>query len=97
MFVEFPPQTRIEGEIQQKDPDFPVVEFWKVLTGEEPGASRMSRLLSSIRWALRSLISRVCVMRVQQLRVPICSSSLTWLLARMIRGSVLAGERSPVG
>ena len=35
--VEFPPQTRIEGEIQQKDPDFPVVEFWKVLTGEEPG------------------------------------------------------------
>ncbi len=37
MFVEFPPQTRIEGEIQQKDPDFPVVEFWKVLTGEEPG------------------------------------------------------------
>ena len=37
VFVEFPPQTRIEGEIQQKDPDFPVVEFWKVLTGEEPG------------------------------------------------------------
>ncbi|GGH66149.1 ornithine cyclodeaminase [Rothia aerolata] len=37
VFVEFPPQTRIEGEIQQKDDDFPVVEFWKVLTGDAPG------------------------------------------------------------
>ncbi|MCD4550251.1 MULTISPECIES: ornithine cyclodeaminase [unclassified Schaalia] len=37
VFVEFPPQTRIEGEIQQKDPDFPVVEFWQVLTGGQPG------------------------------------------------------------
>lgn len=37
VFVEFPPQTRIEGEIQQMDPDFPVTEFWKVLTGEEKG------------------------------------------------------------
>lgn len=37
VFVEFPPQTRIEGEIQQKDPDFPVTEFWKVLAGTETG------------------------------------------------------------
>lgn len=37
VFVEFPPQTRIEGEIQQKDPDFPVTEFWQVLTGDKPG------------------------------------------------------------
>lgn len=37
VFVEFPPQTRIEGEIQQKDPDFPVTEFWKVLAGTEAG------------------------------------------------------------
>ncbi|AKE39096.1 Putative ornithine cyclodeaminase, mu-crystallin [Corynebacterium camporealensis] len=37
VFVEFPPQTRVEGEIQQKPEDFPVVEFWKVLTGAETG------------------------------------------------------------
>lgn len=37
VFVEFPEQTRIEGEIQQMAPDFPVVEFWKVLTGQEQG------------------------------------------------------------
>lgn len=33
VFVEFPEQTRIEGEIQQMGPDFPVTEFWQVLTG----------------------------------------------------------------
>lgn len=37
VFVEFPPQTRIEGEIQQKPDDFPVVEFWQVLTGAVSG------------------------------------------------------------
>ncbi|WTM65733.1 ornithine cyclodeaminase [Humidisolicoccus flavus] len=37
VFVEFPPQTRIEGEIQNVADDFPVVEFWKVLLGREPG------------------------------------------------------------
>ena len=41
VFVEFEPQTRIEGEIQQMPADFPVTEFWKVITGEHPG--RQSR------------------------------------------------------
>ncbi len=36
-FVEYPPQTRIEGEIQQMDPDYPVTELWKVVTGEAIG------------------------------------------------------------
>lgn len=35
VFVEYPEQTRIEGEIQQMAPDFPVMEFWKVLAGLE--------------------------------------------------------------
>ena len=35
--VEYPPQTRIEGEIQQLDADFAVVELWKVLCGQEQG------------------------------------------------------------
>jgi len=35
--VEYEPQTRIEGEIQQLAADFPVVELWRVLAGAEPG------------------------------------------------------------
>lgn len=37
VFVEFPPQTRIEGEIQNKDDDFEVVELWKVIAGNHEG------------------------------------------------------------
>jgi ornithine cyclodeaminase len=37
IFVEYPPQTRIEGEIQQLAADHPVTEFWQVLTGGATG------------------------------------------------------------
>jgi ornithine cyclodeaminase len=37
IFVEYPPQTRIEGEIQQLPADHPVTEFWQVLTGTAKG------------------------------------------------------------
>jgi len=37
IFVEYPPQTRIEGDIQQLDADHPVTEIWQVLTGVAPG------------------------------------------------------------
>jgi len=37
VFVEFEPQTRIEGDIQQLPADFPVVDLWKVLAGTEVG------------------------------------------------------------
>ncbi len=37
VFVEFPEQTRIEGEIQQMAPDFPVTELWQVITGQATG------------------------------------------------------------
>ena len=36
-FVEYPPQTRIEGEIQQMPADYPVTELWEVMTGTAPG------------------------------------------------------------
>ena len=36
-FVEYPPQTRIEGEIQQMDADYPVTELWRVITGQATG------------------------------------------------------------
>ncbi|CAI9410399.1 Ornithine cyclodeaminase [Pleomorphomonas sp. T1.2MG-36] len=37
IFVEYAPQTRIEGEIQQLPADHPVTEFWEVLAGVAPG------------------------------------------------------------
>ncbi len=37
IFVEYPPQTRIEGEIQQLAPDHPVTELWQVMTGKAEG------------------------------------------------------------
>lgn len=37
IFVEFPAQTRIEGEIQQLADDHPVTEMWQVITGGAPG------------------------------------------------------------
>ncbi|MGE7471143.1 ornithine cyclodeaminase [Bosea sp. NPDC003192] len=36
-FVEYPPQTWIEGEIQQMDKDYPITELWRVVTGQVPG------------------------------------------------------------
>ncbi|HEY0954524.1 MAG TPA: ornithine cyclodeaminase [Roseateles sp.] len=35
--VEYEPQSRIEGDVQQMPADFPVTEFWRVLAGEAPG------------------------------------------------------------
>ena len=37
VFVEYPPQTRIEGEIQQMPDDHPVTELWQVITGAQQG------------------------------------------------------------
>lgn len=37
IFVEFAPQTRIEGEIQQLPADHPVTELWQVMRGDAAG------------------------------------------------------------
>ena len=44
IFVEYPPQTRIEGEIQQLPEDHPVTEFWQVLSGDKPGRTDARRI-----------------------------------------------------
>ncbi|HEX2012597.1 MAG TPA: ornithine cyclodeaminase [Roseateles sp.] len=41
IFVEYEPQTRIEGDIQQLPPEHPVTELWRVLAGRAEG--RQSR------------------------------------------------------
>jgi ornithine cyclodeaminase len=44
VFVEFAPQTRIEGEIQAKPADFPVTELWEVLCGISRGRTDASEV-----------------------------------------------------
>lgn len=53
IFVEFPEQTRVEGEIQQLDPDHPVTELWQVITGQTPGRKdpRQITLFDSVGFA----------------------------------------------
>jgi len=54
IFVEYAPQTRIEGEIQQLDAEHPVVELWQVLAGEAPGRrnGRQITLFDSVGFAI---------------------------------------------
>lgn len=42
--VEYPPQTRIEGEIQQLAPDYPVTELWQVMTGKATGRTDAAQI-----------------------------------------------------
>ena len=44
IFVEYPPQTRIEGEIQQLDADHSVTELWQVITGKTKGRTSSDQI-----------------------------------------------------
>lgn len=44
VFVEYLPQTRIEGEIQQMPADFAATELWQVITGAAPGRTSASEI-----------------------------------------------------
>jgi ornithine cyclodeaminase len=54
VFVEFEPQTRVEGELQQMPTDFTVTELWRVLRGEQVGRSHAAEvtLFDSVGFAL---------------------------------------------
>ena len=54
IFVEYPPQTRVEGEIQQLAADHPVTELWQVLAGTAPGRTdpRQITLFDSVGFAI---------------------------------------------
>lgn len=54
IFVEYPPQTRVEGEIQQLAEDHPVTELWQVITGAAEGrtAATQITLFDSVGFAI---------------------------------------------
>ena len=54
IFVEYPPQTRIEGEIQQLEADHAVTELWQVMNGTAAGRTnaRQITLFDSVGFAI---------------------------------------------
>ena len=44
VFVEFEPQTRIEGDLQQMPADFAVTELWQVLNGQKQGRDHAEQI-----------------------------------------------------
>jgi len=66
--VEYEPQTRIEGDIQQMPADFAVTELWQVLQGHAPGRENTGQVtvfdsvgfaledFSALRWLLDSAL-----------------------------------------
>ena len=54
IFVEYPPQTRVEGEIQQMPENHPVTELWQVITGKAKGrvSDRQITLFDSVGFAI---------------------------------------------
>lgn len=61
VFVEYTPQTRVEGEIQQLPADFPVAELWQVIAGRAVGRSDPGRitLFDSVGFAIEDF-SAMC-------------------------------------
>lgn len=54
VIVEYEPQSRIEGEIQQMPADSPTTEFWQVVNGQAPGRENAAQvtLFDSVGFAL---------------------------------------------
>ena len=44
VFVEFEPQTRVEGDLQQMPADFAVTELWQVLNGQQAGRDNAGQI-----------------------------------------------------
>jgi ornithine cyclodeaminase len=57
VFVEYEPQTRIEGELQQMPAEFPVTALWQVLAGRAAGRddAQQVTLFDSVGFALEDL------------------------------------------
>ena len=66
--VEFEPQTRIEGEIQQLPAQFPVTELSEVLAARAPGRSDAAEvtIFDSVGFALEDFASLRYLMRIHQ-------------------------------
>jgi ornithine cyclodeaminase len=64
VFVEYEPQSRVEGDLQQMPADFAVTELWRVLTGQAAGRRSADEVtvFDSVGFALEDF-SALCLMR----------------------------------
>lgn len=64
IFVEYPEQTRVEGEIQALENDHPVTEMWQVMTGQANGRrdDRQITLFDSVGFAIEDF-SALCYIK----------------------------------
>ncbi|HQT47530.1 MAG TPA: ornithine cyclodeaminase [Acidocella sp.] len=71
IFVEYPPQTRIEGEIQQLPHDHEVHELWQVIAGQAAGrkSAQQITLFDSVGFAIEDF-SALRYVRDQVLQTP---------------------------
>lgn len=63
-FVQYEPQTRMEGDLQHMPADFAVTELWRVLRGDAPGraAAHEVTFFDSVGFALEDY-SALCLLR----------------------------------
>jgi ornithine cyclodeaminase len=68
--VEFEPQSRVEGEIQQLPADFPVTELAQVVTGRKPGRANGAEvtIFDSVGFALQDFSALRYLHRLNQQR-----------------------------
>ena len=79
IFVEFPAQTRIEGEIQQLAADHPVTELWQVIAGQATGRTgeRQITLFDSVGFAIEDF-SALRYVRDQLEATACIRNSISW-------------------
>lgn len=92
--VEYEPQTRLEGEIQQLAPDAPVTELWQVLSGRMPGRAAADEVTifdsvgfaledySALRWLYAAALARHAGRHVELVAMPPDPRNLYgWMMA----------------
>jgi ornithine cyclodeaminase len=72
VFVEYAPQSRVEGDVQQMPADFPVTELWQVLSGTAAGRTSDAQVtvFDSVGFALEDYTA-LCYLREQSLALGI--------------------------
>ncbi len=70
VFVEYEPQTRVEGELQQMPADFAVTPLWRVLAGQVAGREHAQQitLFDSVGFALEDLSALRYVYQLAKLK-----------------------------
>jgi ornithine cyclodeaminase len=104
VFVEFEPQTRIEGDLQHLPADFAVTELWQVLSGQQPGRDNADQItvFDSVGFALEDFSAlRYLLDQAQALQLGAPIALMAQLsdpkdLYQLIRPTPARSARSPL-